>query len=109
MALTFTLDQLTTTWEVKLTDCTSGDIRDTADIDSVGIVFKKPDGTRFTKIGTLIPDPDAPTEDLIQYRNIPPEISILDKTGDWEYGGFVVLLDTGTFKTSERQVFWVVP
>lgn len=109
MALTFTLDQLTTTWEVKLTDCLSGDVRDTADIASVGIVFKKNDGTRFTKIGTLISDPEAPTEDLIQYRNIPPEISILDQTGSWEYGGVVELIDGGNFKTSQRKVFWVVP
>ena len=109
MALTFTLDQLTTTWEVKLTDCSSGQVRDTSDISSVGITFTKSDGTTFTKTGTLITDPSAPTEKLIQYRNIPPETSILDLLGEWEYAGFVVLTDTGSFRTSERQVFWVVP
>ena len=109
MALEFTLGQLTTTWEVKLTDCVSDEVRDTADIDTVSIVFTKHDGTKFTKTATLITDPDAPTEKLIQYRNIPPESSILDLIGDWSYAGSVVLIDTGSFRTSEKRVFWVVP
>jgi len=109
LALNFTLNQLTTTWEVKLTDCSSGQVRITTDISSVGITFTKVDGTTFTKTGTLIDDPQAPTEKLIQYRNIPPEASILDLLGSWTYAGFVVLTDTGTFRTSEKKVFWVVP
>lgn len=109
MALVFTLDQLTTTWEVKLTDCDTGLARDTSNIASVGITFTKSNGATFTKTGTLITDPDVPAEKLIQYRNIPPEESILDLVGKWEYAGFVILTDTGSFRTSERKVFWVVP
>lgn len=108
-ATKFTFGQLTTTWEVKLIDCISDTPFDISKIDTVSIVFTDNDGTVFSKDATLIPDPEAPTEKLIQYRNLPPEESILDLLGSWSYAGSGVLLDGGTFRTSETKVFWVVP
>lgn len=109
MATRFTLDQLTTTWEVKLINCVSDTPFDVSDIDTVSIVFTKPNGIIFSKDATLITDPQSPTEKLIQYRNIPPESSILDLIGSWTYAGAGVLNDGGNFRTSEKKVFWVVP
>lgn len=109
MATKFTLGQLTTTWEVKLTDCISDTAFDTSQIDTVSIVFTKNNGIVFTKDATLITDPENPTEKLIQYRNIPPELSILDLIGNWSYAGAGVLINGGNFRSSEKKIFWVVP
>ena len=109
MALIFTLGQLTTTWEVKLTNCDSNTPFETSDIDKVSIVFTKPDGTKLVKAATLIPDTTNPGEFLIQYRNIPPEESILDdSTSSWSYAGAGVLMDGGSFVTNEKQIFMVI-
>ena len=80
----------------------------TSSIDTVTIEFTKPDGSKLSKDADLITDPDDPTQKLIQYRNIPPEASILDLRGEWEYGGGAVLVDGSNFETSERTVFWVI-
>lgn len=80
----------------------------TSSIDTVTIEFTKPDGSKLSKDADLITDPDDPTQKLIQYRNIPPEASILDLRGEWEYGGGAVLVDTSNFETTERTVFWVI-
>lgn len=108
MATSFTLGQLTTLWEVKLINCISNTPFDVSQISSVSIVFTKYDGTVFSKAATLVTDPQVPADKLIQYRNIPPETSILDLIGDWTYAGSGVLTDGGTFRTSEKKVFWVV-
>lgn len=109
MATSFTFGQLTTTWEVKLINCISDTPFDVSQIDTVSIVFTKNDGIVFSKDATLITDPQVPADKLIQYRNLPPELSILDLTGSWTYAGAGVLLDGGNFRTSEKKVFWVVP
>ena len=108
-ATRFTLGQLTVAYEVKLIDCISNTPFDVSDIATVSMVFTKNDGTTFSKAAELVTDPDAMTEKLIQYRNNPPETSILDLLGSWTYQGAGVLNDGGTFRTSERKVFWVVP
>lgn len=108
MVTNFTLGQLTTTWEVKLINCISDTPFNVDNIDTVAIAFKKSDGTKFSKDGDLIVDPENPTEKLIQYRNIPPEISILDLLGNWSYSGAGVLNDGGNFRTSQKKIFWVV-
>jgi len=110
MATKFTLDQLTTTWEVKLIDCISDAAFDVSSIDTVSIVFTKNNGVKISKDAELVEDlPDNPGEFFIQYRNIPPEESILDLLGDWTYQGAGVLIDGSNFKTSERTIFWVDP
>ncbi len=86
MAEKFTLDQLGTTWKVKLIDCISDQVVTTANIASVSIVFTKSNGVKFSKTATLVEDlPDNPGEFFIQYRNIPLEESILDLIGSWTY------------------------
>lgn len=110
MAERFTLDQLGTTWKVKLIDCISDQVVSTANIDTVSIEFTKNDGVKISKDATLEEDlPDNPGEFFIQYRNIPPEVSILDLLGDWTYQGAGVLIDGSNFKTSERRIIWVDP
>ena len=108
MATTFTLNQLTVPYEVKLINCISDTPFDVSQIDTVSIVFTKYDGTVFSKPATLITDPQVPADKLIQYRNLPPEESILDLIGSWTYAGAGVLTDGGSFRTSEKKVFWVV-
>jgi len=94
---------------VKLINCISSQVVTTANIASQTIEFTKPNGTKFSKDATLVEDlPDNPGEFFIQYRNIPPEISILDLIGDWTYQGAGILIDGSNFRTSERTVFWVV-
>ncbi len=88
---------------------TASVVYDTNSISTVTIEFTKPDGTTLSKDATLITDPDNTGEFLIQYRNIPPETSILDLSGQWEYAGGAILDDGGSnFTTSETTVFWVV-
>lgn len=108
MATEFNLGQLGVTFEVKLIDCISDTAFDTSQIDTVFIQFRKTDGTVFEKVADLVTDPEIPAEKLIQYRNIPPETSILDVMHGWEYAGGGVLTNGGTFRTSEKKLFWVV-
>ncbi len=108
MALIFTQDQLTVTYEVKLTNCESGVVFNTSSIDTVSIVFTKNDGTKLEKEAELVADTENPGEFFIRYRNIPPDESILDLLGSWSYAGAGVLVDGGNFVTSEKKVFWVV-
>lgn len=107
MVITFTLNQLGTTWKVKLINCLSSQVVSTANIDTVSIIFTKPDGTIFSKDAELVPDTENAGEFFIQYRNIPPEESILDLIGSWTYQGAGVLIDDSNFRTSERVIFWV--
>lgn len=86
----------------------SNQVVTTANIDTVSIVFTKPNGVKFEKTATLEDDPENPTEKFIQYRNIPPTESILDLIGNWTYQGAGVLIDGSNFRTSERTIFWVV-
>ena len=109
MALEYTVDQTGTTWEVKLTNCESGAVFETSDIDTVSIVFTKENGSTFSKDATLEADTENPGEFFIQYRNLGSEESILDLIGVWTYAGGGVLIDGSTFRTSEKQIFWVVP
>jgi len=108
MAVSFTLDQLGVIFQVKLTNCISNQVVTTDNIASQTIDFTKTDGTKFSKTATLVADPQNPTEFFIQYRNIPPESSILDLLGDWTYQGAGILTDGSNFRTSERKIFWVV-
>lgn len=107
-ATIFTEDQLTVTYEVKLFSCATDTVFDTDDIDEVFIVFTKPDGTKLTKDADLVEDTENPGTFFIQYRNIPPDDSILDDTGGWSYAGAGDLIDGGHFVTSEKQRFWVI-
>ena len=109
MATSFTLGQLTVSYEVKLINCISDTPFDVSDIATVSIEFTKYDGTKFSKPATLVDDTENPPDKLIQYRNVPNETSILDLLGSWTYQGAGVLNDGGNFKTSERKIFWVVP
>jgi len=110
LAEIFTLNQLGTTWKVKLINCISDQVVTTANIDTQSIVFTKPNGIKIEKVATLEEDlPDNPGEFFIQYRNIPPEESILDLLGDWTYQGAGVLIDGSNFRTSERKIIWVEP
>jgi len=108
LAIRVTLDQLGTTWKVKLINCISSQVVSVDNISSVSILFTKTDGTKFSKTATLEADPENAGEFFIQYRNIPPEISILDLLGDWTYQGAGILIDGSNFRTSERKIFWVV-
>ena len=108
MALIFTQDQLTVTYEVKLINCSSNTPFNTSDIATVSVVFTKPDGTKLVKAATLVVDTQNPGQFFIQYRNIPPETSILDLLGGWSYAGAGTLIDGGSFVTNEKQIFWVV-
>ena len=109
MAVTFSLNQESGKWRVKIIG-DGGEPFDVNDIDTVSIVFYKPDGTRFVKPGELVEDlPDNPGEFFIQYINDPPEESILDLIGKWEYSGAGTLVVTEAFfETSQRAVFWVL-
>lgn len=109
MVTRFTLNQLTIDYEVKLIDCISNTPFDVSDIATVSIVFTKYNGITFSKDATLITDPEVPADKLIQYRNNPPQLSILDLLGSWSYQGAGILNDGGNFRTSERKIFWVVP
>ena len=108
MAIRFTLDQLGGTFKVKLINCISSEVVTTTNIASQSIVFTKSDGTKFSKDATLEEDTENPGEFFIQYRNIPPEISILDLIGHWTYQGAGILIDGSNFRTSERKIMWVV-
>lgn len=109
MAEKFTLNQLGATWKVKLIDCISDQVVSTTNIDTVSIEFTKYNGAKFSKPALLVEDvPDNPGEFFIQYRNIPPEESILDLLGSWTYQGAGILIDGSNFRTSERRIFWVV-
>ena len=108
MATSFALDHLGVKFQVKITDCVSGDDIDTADVVEQFIVFYKPDGTRFEKTATLVEEPAASGDFFITYTNTLPETeSILDLIGSWEYAGKVKLSTDNEFQTSERFVFWV--
>ncbi len=109
MAEIFTLNQLGTTWKVKLINCISDQVVTTANIATQSIVFTKNNGIKFSKVAELVADPENVGEFFIQYRNIPPEDSILDLLGDWTYQGAGVLIDGSNFRTSERRIFWVEP
>lgn len=109
MATQFTLDQLGIIFRVKLTDCISSTPVTTANISSQSIEFTRPDGSKFSKPATLLADVANPGEFFLQYRNIPPESSILNQIRDWTYQGAGILTDGSNFKTSERKIFWVVP
>ena len=104
----FTLNQLGGTFKVKLINCLSSQVVSTANIESVSIVFTKTDGTVFSKDAELVADTEKPGEFFIQYRNIPPEESILDLIGLWTYQGAGILIDGSNFRTSERKIMWVV-
>jgi hypothetical protein len=108
LAIIVTLDQLGTTWKVKLIDCISDQVVTTTNIASQSIEFTKSDGTKISKPATLEEDTENSGEFFIQYRNIPPEESILDLIGSWTYQGAGILIDGSNFRTSERTVFWVV-
>lgn len=104
----YSLDQLGVKFEVKLIDCESDTPFDTGDIVSQTIVFYKPDGTKFSKVATLVEDlPDNPGEFLIQYINTTPEESILDLIGSWEYAGAAILTTGDNLQSSQRKIFWV--
>lgn len=107
MALIFTLLSGSVTFKVKLLNCETGGVFDINDVATQQIDFIKPDGTKFSKTGTLEEDTANPGEFFIQYRNIPPEDSILDLIGDWTYQGAGTLNNTSPFRTSEKKVFWV--
>lgn len=108
MATVFALDHLGAKFQVKLTDCISGDDIDTSDVAEQFIVFRKPNGVRFEKIATLVEDPPSSGEFFITYTNTIPETeSILDLVGNWEYAGKVKLNTDDEFQTSGRFVFWV--
>ncbi len=108
MATTFALDHFGANFQVKLTDCVSGDDFDISTVAEQFIVFYKPDGTRFEKTATLVEDPPSSGEFFISYTNTTPETeSILDLRNSWEYGGKVKLDNDDEFQTSERFVFWV--
>ena len=107
MAITFALDHFGATFQVKLTDCVSGDNIDTADVVEQFIVFYKPDGTRFEKTATLIEDPIASGNFFITYTNTTPETESILDLSSWEYAGKVKLTNDDEFQTSERFVFWV--
>lgn len=109
MALELTLNQLSVIFKVKLIDCISDVPFLLTDIATVAIVFVRTDGTTFSKVGTLEDDPENAEQKFIQYRNIPPETSILDMIGSWTYQGAGTLNNGGEFKTSERAIMWVVP
>ena len=108
MAVIVTLNQLGLSFKVKLTNCISNQVVTTGNITSQTIDFTKTDGTKFSKAATLEPDVANPGEFFIQYRNIPPESSILDLIGEWTYQGGGTLNDGSNFRTSERKIFWVV-
>ena len=109
MATTFALDHFGAKFQVKLTDCVSGDNIDTANVVEQFIVFYKPDGTRFEKTATLEEDPPTSGNFFITYTNTDPETeSILDLRSSWEYAGKVKLSSDDEFQTSGRFVFWVV-
>ena len=103
-ATQFTLNQLGVTFSVKLFDCESDSEFSTANIDTVSIVFTKSDGTQFSKNGALVEDGSNPGTFFIEYRNLPPEESILDLLKNWTYQGAGVLIDGSNFKTSERKI-----
>lgn len=109
MAEIYTLNQLGTTWKAKVTNCISNQPVTTTNIASQSIVFTKPNGVKIVKEATLEDDPENIGEKFIQYRNIPPEISILDLIGHWTYQGAGVLIDGSNFRTSERKIFWAAP
>ena len=108
MATIFDLNHLGAKFQVKLTDCVTGDDIDTSDVAEQFIVFYKPDGTQFEKTATLLEEPVSSGEFFITYENTTPETeSILDLIAHWEYSGKVKLTDNDEFQTSERFVFWV--
>jgi len=107
MATTFALDHLGAKFQVKLTDCVSGDDIDTTNVSEQFIVFYKPDGTRFEKTAELLEEPLSSGNNFVTYTNTGPEESILDLIGSWEYAGKVKLDNNDEFETSERFVFWV--
>ena len=109
MADIFSLDQLGVRFTVKLIDCISNMPFDVSDVEpgSTFIRFYKSDGTEFQKSADLIPDPENVEEEIIEYINLPPEESILDKRGVWEYAGGGELTNGANFQTSQRKVFWV--
>ena len=109
MAEIFTLDQLGTTWKVKLINCLSDQVVTTTNISTVSILFTKSNGAKFSRDAELVADPENVGEFFIQYRNIPPEESILDLIGHWTYQGAGVLIDGSNFRTSERKIIWVEP
>ncbi len=110
MAEQFTLNQLGVTFKVKLINCLSDQVVSTTNISTVSIVFTRTEnGTKFSKDATLVADTENPGEFFIQYRNIPPEESILNLMGMWTYQGAGILIDGSNFRTSERKIIWVVP
>lgn len=69
MAIIFALNQSNISFEVKLTDCGDGSIRDTSNIADQKIGFIKQDGTQFDKQATLVADPENPSQ-IISISNI---------------------------------------
>lgn len=69
MAIQFSLNQSNIPFQVKLTDCGDGSIRDTSIIAEQRIGFRKPDGTQFDKVATLEADPENPSQ-IISISNI---------------------------------------
>ena len=108
MATVFALNHFGAKFQVKLTDCVTGDDIDTSNVAEQFIVFFKPDGTSFEKTATLVEEPASSGIFFITYTNTTPETeSILDLIANWEYAGKVKLTNDDEFQTSERFVFWV--
>lgn len=104
----YSLNQLGVLFQIKLIECTSGTPFDVDDIDTVSIIFYKPDGIRFEKPATLVEDlPDNSGEFFIQYHNTTDEESIFDLIGSWEFAGAAVLTNGDNLEANVRTVFWV--
>lgn len=107
MATIYKLGDLGKKFQVKVTDCVSGDVVDTSNITSQQIIFRKPDGVIIEKTAVLVTDPQNPLEFFIQYENTSPELSILDLKGSWEYLAEITLTSSDSAQTSQSKVFWV--
>ncbi len=108
MADIFALDHFGVKFQVKLTDCVSGDDIDISNVTEQYIVFYKPDGTKFEKTATITEEPESSGDFFVTYTNTQPETqSILDLVGDWEYTGKIKTSTINEFQASNRFVFWV--
>ena len=103
----FSKNQLGVEYNVKLVDCIDDSTFNVENIIDQKMVFYKPDGTNFTKQATLVPDPDEPSDTLIQYFNTFPEESILDQIGNWRNAVFVKLNNSDTWQTVQTNIFKV--
>lgn len=110
MAVTFALNTTGATWRVQLVDCVNDTPFDETMIDTVTMIFYKPDGTILSKDATL--ENDGGIFYITYVNDLPlndPEI-ILDLIGKWEYSGAAILNSPNGANTqsSQRAVFWVL-